>query len=49
MRRRELVWISIGEAIFYVDPADGWGETLLTFGPLEYTDSKPLFQDLPLL
>jgi PAS domain S-box-containing protein len=37
---REPVWISIGEAIFYVDPADGGGETLLALVPLEYTDPK---------
>jgi PAS domain S-box-containing protein len=38
--QREPVWISIGEAIFYVDPADGGGETLLALVPLEYTDPK---------
>jgi PAS domain S-box-containing protein len=38
--QREPVWISIGEAIFYVDPADGGAETLLALVPLEYTDPK---------
>jgi PAS domain S-box-containing protein len=38
--QREPVWISIGEAIFYVDPADGGSETLLALVPLEYTDPK---------
>jgi PAS domain S-box-containing protein len=38
--QREPVWINIGEAIFYVDPVDGGGETLLALVPLEYTDPK---------
>ena len=38
--QREPVWISVGETVFHVDPADAGGETLLALVPLEYIDPK---------
>ena len=34
--QREPAWISVGEAVFYVDPVDAGDETLLSLVPLEY-------------